>query len=246
MPVAQECNKNASALIYAPPMYFSRALIGLNILWLDNTNLSALPPELKSLTELRGLYLFGSNRFEAIPEVVFELKALSELNLRRFSSANSNRIREVPRRIIELPMLRSLNLEDNPIESPPAEIVFRGISTIREYFAQVERSGEAFLFEAKLLIVGEPGAGKTSLRKKLMNPKYILSDTEDSTEVIEMYQWKFKDSEKRSFHNQYLEFRVKTSITQPISFSSPKGGGTSHVIIVKNEKQDRHREIDDN
>ena len=29
MPVAQECNKNASALIYALPMYFSHALIGL-------------------------------------------------------------------------------------------------------------------------------------------------------------------------------------------------------------------------
>ena len=29
MPVAQECNQNASVLIYVPPMYFSHALIGL-------------------------------------------------------------------------------------------------------------------------------------------------------------------------------------------------------------------------
>jgi len=30
MPVAQQYNKNASALIYAPPMYFSHALIRLD------------------------------------------------------------------------------------------------------------------------------------------------------------------------------------------------------------------------
>ena len=29
MPVAQECNQNASVLIYVLPMYFSHALIGL-------------------------------------------------------------------------------------------------------------------------------------------------------------------------------------------------------------------------
>jgi predicted ATPase len=31
MPVAQECNQNASVLIYVLPMYFSHALIGLSV-----------------------------------------------------------------------------------------------------------------------------------------------------------------------------------------------------------------------
>ena len=43
MPVAQECNQNASDLIYALPMYFSHALIGLNLLTLTGNGSDALP-----------------------------------------------------------------------------------------------------------------------------------------------------------------------------------------------------------
>ena len=45
------------------------------------------------------------------------------------------------------------------------------------------------LYEAKLLIVGEGGAGKTSLAKKIDNEKYELADSEKSTEGIDVIRW---------------------------------------------------------
>jgi len=51
-----------------------------------------------------------------------------------------------------------------------------------------------YLAEAKLLIVGEPGAGKTSLAKKILDPDYVLDATEDSTEGIDVMAWQFPAS----------------------------------------------------
>jgi GTPase SAR1 family protein len=55
------------------------------------------------------------------------------------------------------------------------------------------------LYEAKLVILGEPGAGKTSLAKKLVDAHYALSPTEKSTEGIEIVCWKFPFREGKDF-----------------------------------------------
>ena len=66
-----------------------------------------------------------------------------------------------------------------------------GIEAIKRYWSQKLEAGVDFLAEAKLLIVGESGAGKTSLAKKILDPGYVLDAEEDSTEGINVLAWQF-------------------------------------------------------
>ena len=74
---------------------------------------------------------------------------------------------------------------------PPPEIAVNGLEAIRRYWSQKIEVGVDFLAEAKLLIVGESGAGKTSLAKKILDPGYVLDAAEDSTEGINVLAWQF-------------------------------------------------------
>ena len=57
----------------------------------------------------------------------------------------------------------------------------------------MESQGEGELNEAKLIIVGEPEAGKSSLMEMLCNPKFSLDSHSESTLGIDVKQWSFKD-----------------------------------------------------
>ena len=65
---------------------------------------------------------------------------------------------------------------------PPPEIAAQGLGAIKRYWEQERDAGVDYLAEAKLLIVGESGAGKTSLAKKILDPDYVLDAAEDSTD----------------------------------------------------------------
>ena len=49
------------------------------------------------------------------------------------------------------------------------------------------------LYEAKFLIIGEGGAGKTSFAKKIEDENYKLKPDEDSTEGIDVIQWRSEE-----------------------------------------------------
>jgi GTPase SAR1 family protein len=90
-----------------------------------------------------------------------------------------------------LPQLEDLNVRGQPIETPPPEVVAQGVEAIKNYWRQQKETGVDYLCEAKLLIVGEAGAGKTSLAKKIVNKRYALTPSEPSTEGIEVLRWSF-------------------------------------------------------
>ena len=100
-------------------------------------------------------------------------------------------IQDIPARILQLRDLKALSLLGNNIQSPPEEIVRQGLSAIQDYWRQRENAGVDYLCEAKLIILGEAGAGKTSLARKLENPRFKLREREPSTEGIEIIQWQF-------------------------------------------------------
>jgi hypothetical protein len=58
----------------------------------------------------------------------------------------------------------------NPLQHPPVDIAEEGTEAVLTYFRNLKEQGEGKLNEAKLIIVGEPEAGKTSLMKKLLAP----------------------------------------------------------------------------
>ncbi len=60
----------------------------------------------------------------------------------------------------------------------PPEIAKQGEAAIKQWFAQQEKYSTETVYEAKILIVGEPKAGKTTLMKKLLNADVQIPDSE--------------------------------------------------------------------
>ncbi|MET0648784.1 MAG: COR domain-containing protein [Pyrinomonadaceae bacterium] len=162
-------------------------------------------------------------------------------------------------------------MSENPLETPPPEVLKRGTEAIKRYFLQLKAEGEDHLYEAKLLVVGEGGAGKTSLAKKIENPHYRLKEEEDSTQGIEVIRWSFPMQDGREFrvniwdfggqeiyHATHQFFLTKRSLYVLVADTRKEDtnfyywlnivemlSGGSPLLIVKNEKQNRRREIND-
>jgi internalin A len=76
-------------------------------------------------------------------------------------------------------------IKDTPLINPLVEIARQGNAAILRYWEEQERSGTIQLNEARLLIVGQGGAGKTTLRKKLMDRQAVLPEAKDTTRGIQ-------------------------------------------------------------
>lgn len=104
-------------------------------------------------------------------------------------------LKALPSFIGGMEQLQDLIIIQNPLEFPPPEIVKQGTSAIKEYLKgflkQKELSAEpegAPLYEAKLIVVGEGGVGKTSLCNRLIYHDY--NETEPTTEGISIKDWR--------------------------------------------------------
>ncbi|MEH2105657.1 COR domain-containing protein [Nostoc sp.] len=234
----------------------------LTSLNLSYNQLINLPEAIAGLQQLTSLDLSG-NQLTNLPEKIIGLQQLTSLNL------SFNELTNLPEAIAELQQLTSLYLGNNPIEKPPLEVVKNGIGAIKNYLRQLKAEGTDYLYEAKLLIVGEAGSGKTTLAKKIEDKNYQLRE-EDSTKGIEVTQWRFSENRrefrvniwdfggqeiyhtthqffltKRSLYilvadtrNEDTDFDYWLNVVELLSDNSP-------LLILKNEKQDRHRGINE-
>ncbi len=250
-------------------------LTNLSSLSVAGNKLETLPDWMSKLTNLSSLYV-GGNLFSEFPSVVYQITSLEELELNNKPYyENKNRIKEISPDILRLTRLRKLDLSENPMEEPPLEIVNQGIEAIRTYFRQREDEGIDHIYEAKLLILGESGAGKTSLAKKIQDPNYALKkegeDPEESTRGIEVAQWYFPLDNGRQFrvniwdfggqeiyHSTHQFFLTKRSLYFLVADNRKEDTDfyywlnvvelltdNSPLLIIKNEKQDRKREINE-
>ena len=226
--------------------------------------IKVLPAAIGNCTSLKKLVLCG-NSLSEIPDSITRLTNLQSLYL------SYNSLSEIPDSITRLQKLTLLNLDENPITKPPLEVVKEGIEAIRQYFKQIETEGVDYLYEAKLLIVGEGGAGKTSLANKIINPDYQLCE-EDSTKGIEVLHWSFDRTDGNQFnvniwdfggqeiyHSTHQYFLTKRSLYLLVADTRKEDtdfyywlnviellSDNSPILIIKNEKQDRQREININ
>ncbi|MDJ0687379.1 MAG: COR domain-containing protein [Xenococcaceae cyanobacterium MO_188.B32] len=172
-----------------------RNLSNLTTLYLSYNKLSALPNSLFALSNLNALYL-SHNQIFALPDYVDELSNLTTLYLR------DNQIYNLPNSIVNLNKLNTLDLRGNPLETPPMEVVIHGVEAIKKYFRKLLAEEEKYIYEAKVLIIGEAGAGKTTLAKKIKNPDYKLYSRGESTKGINLTQYSFP------LNNRSKEFKV--------------------------------------
>ena len=204
------------------------------------------------------------NQLANLPESVTNLSNLTTLDLR------DNQLTNLPESVTNLSNLTTLDLEGNPLEKPPVEVANQGIEAIRQYFRQIQEEGKDYIYEAKLLIVGEGGAGKTTLAKKIEDSNYILDSQEPSTEGIDITKWSFPFDNEREFkvnvwdfggqeiyhatHQFFLTKRSLYALVVDTRREDPNFyywlnvvellSNNSPLIIVKNEKGDRTIEID--
>jgi hypothetical protein len=97
-------------------------------------------------------------------------------------------------------------VQDCPLTTPPPEIVHQGNDAILNYFRELALDEVDHLYEAKMLILGEGGAGKTSLLRRLYQPDQPLPTEKESTKGISIYQHAFNLSNGRRFRLNVWDF----------------------------------------
>jgi internalin A len=184
-----------------------RELRNLETIDLQFNDLTSVPAALAELPLLRTILLF-ENPFQQIPVTLFQIPSLTRLHL----GTADGQLTEIPPAILDATNLQLLNLRGHQIRTPPPEVVDKGVDAIKNYWRQREEAGVDYLCEAKLILVGEGGAGKTSLARKIKDQAYQLKPSEPTTEGIEIVHWDFQAAVRTKDKQQILNrnFHVNT------------------------------------
>jgi len=163
-------------------------------IWLENfgvfpneNQIRFVPTRIAQLKKLRWLVLFDNpleevadvpglaldlrkNRLQTLPAFITQFKNIQTIDFKQ----KNDYLSAAPGEVV---------LHGNPIQYPPQEVVTAGMKAVRSFFAQQAAQGKEKLFEAKLILVGEPGAGKTSLMQKLLDENYPIPNPADKSTV---------------------------------------------------------------
>ncbi|QQS27897.1 MAG: leucine-rich repeat domain-containing protein [Sphingobacteriales bacterium] len=209
----------------------------LQLLDLNNNCISFLPDSIHQLINLEYVDL-RDNVIVELPDKLDKLKSLQLLDIR------NNHIRQLPESVAWLPNLQYLYLNDNPIETPPPEIAHRGLPAIRHYFTELNKALEKdYLYEIKLLLVGEGRVGKTTLSKALTNPSFALED-EVSTEGIDIKEWIIPKEQlglKKDFRVNIWDFGGQEIYHSTHQFFLTKR--SVYILVTESRKEDKHEDF---
>ena len=180
-------------------------LKGLEIIALTSNRLRSLPTEIGNLDKLRILECYG-NLLAELPREIGKLTALNILYLSgnpltslpaeisllgnlRIVHLKHNRLRRLPQEIVELHDLQEIRVDGNPLRFPPIQVATQGFKAIKDYISSVQEDelGKRILFEAKLMIVGDGGVGKTSLLNRLLFG--FFDEREQPTKGVDIEIW---------------------------------------------------------
>jgi len=206
-------------------------MAGLRELYLYGTQVGDLAP-LADLSGLRGLFLLDTQVTDLDP--LSRLSNLAVLDLGRtgvgdlaalVTLSGLRRLNVGRTQVTDLAPLISLMragcpvrwdstiysgegiyVEDCPLTNPPPEIAKQGNEAILNYFAERAQGDVDHLYEAKMLIVGEGGSGKTSLLTRLYSPGEPLPAESDSTKGIKIHKREFKLKNGRTFRLNVWDF----------------------------------------
>lgn len=143
-------------------------LSNLQYLDLYDNQLTQIPPELGQLSNLQTLDLSG-NQLRQIPPELGQLINLQNLQLHK------NQLTQIPSELGQLSNLQYMSLSKNPnFLTPPPEIVAQGTQVLLSFLQELSRE-HIFRNEAKLILVGEAGTGKSSLLRAMHGNAFDIS-----------------------------------------------------------------------
>jgi internalin A len=208
-------------------------LTQLQKLDVSSTQVSDLTP-LKDLTQLQLLYIHSTSiedisvlsNFKSLQTLsmdktkVIDLKPLEELHNLQKIDLTYNQVYDLSplKTIIEKGIdvkwsewegddKNGIYVKDCPLNNPPKAIIKKGKDAILNYF----NKPKDYLFEARVLVLGEPRAGKTTLRHKLKSHNASLPEEKNSTKGIEIEIENYKctldkDGNKQKMHYYLWDF----------------------------------------
>jgi len=283
-----EFNSRNEGLTSFPTYVFKNK--DLKVIDLSNNNITEIPDDISQLENLEVLNL-KDNAITKISKEITKLRNLTQLNLTgnrikylheqiNFSEFKNlkdlylvnNDIKFLDKSVI-IGSLETLQISGNPIENIPIEVYERRgniIDSIRSYFNELSE-GEGKFYEAKLILVGAGGAGKTSLLRKIKNPQCSLPKPNETTRGINIENFTFPYAQNKSitfnaniwdfggqeiYHATHQFFLTQRSlyilvldnrkedddIDYWLSVINLLSNG-SPVIIAVNEMEDRKRDI---
>ena len=178
-------------LLKALPESMSR-LTQLEKLFLARNQLTALPEWLGRLTQLRFLGV-SNNRLDELPESLGQLTQLQTLDL------HNNPLKTLPKCLRSLGSLRKLYVYGNEALGLPAEMLGNSWDEVADGRAVAAKPAEILeyyfrtrgesrpLNEAKLILLGRGGVGKTCIVNRLVEDRF--DPAEKKTDGISITQW---------------------------------------------------------
>lgn len=198
------------------------SLSGLQQLQVNSTQVADLSP-LAGLSGLQQLYVSDTQIVDLIPLAnlsglqwlsvastpVADLSPLANLNHLQKLNVRGTQINDLSPLLLLIEKNITVkwnteSLEGNgiyvgncPLTNPPIAIVQQGNAAILNYFNEKQSQGIDHIYEAKLLLVGEGGAGKTSLLRRLYQPEQLLPDEKETTKGIAIHRHEFNVLDNR-------------------------------------------------
>ncbi len=135
-------------------------LARLKSLILSRNQLTMLPPEIGKLANLTR-FILNNNRLTTLPPEIGSLMNLTQLDLQE------NQLTSLPPELGQLLQLKSLVFNYNQLSFPPSEVAKQGTQAILTFLRKFQAS-RSKRYEAKLLLLGEGGVGKSSILRSLL------------------------------------------------------------------------------
>ncbi|RAR47556.1 COR domain-containing protein [Flavobacterium lacus] len=203
------------------------------------------------------------NKIEYIPDDIGKIKRLAKLNLEnnslktisdelasldrlKYLNLRNNKLKQLPEKVANMSQLAVLDIEDNPFDILPPEIASQGIDSIRNFFRELKDPD--YLYEVKLILVGEGRVGKTSLSNALIDENFSLED-EKSTEGINIQQWNISNDEVVKYNPEIkrdLLINIWDFGGQEIYHSTHQFFLTKrslYLLITESRKEDSHEDF---
>ena len=202
----------------------------------DKNIITEIPDEIAKIKRLARLN-FENNKISKVSKNIADLPRLKYLNL------DNNNLKEISEKIANMQGLEELKISNNPFDMLPPEIIARGIDSVRNFFKELKE--QDFIYEVKLLIVGEGRVGKTCLSEALIDDNYKLDD-KVSTEGININRWIIPKDEIQKINPQItrdFQINIWDFGGQEIYHSTHQFFLTKrsiYLLITESRKEDSH------